>query len=159
MKENDDIKKLKALEEVESILFDIDNLQDELAVQKKAYEEDMRIVKDRYQKSLEHIKQEIEKKEKALKTLLKNKQSIIFSDGEVVHLRNGSVWHRVVSAVKKARQVTVELLEQLGYLEGIKIVKSVNWDVISKWSDEKLAVIGTERVEKEEFGYDLVGRQ
>jgi phage host-nuclease inhibitor protein Gam len=159
MKDKDnDIKRLKVLEELESILFDIDNLQDELAVQKKAYEEDMKIVKDRYQKNLEHIKQEIEKKEKSLKTLLKSKQTLIFAGSDVVNLKNGSIWHRVVSAVKKERQVTVDLLEQLGYLDGIKIVKSVNWDEISKWSDEKLAAIGTERVEKEEFGYDLLGR-
>lgn len=49
------------------------------------------------------------------------------------------------------------LLEELGYVDGIKIEKSVNWDEIEKWSDERLTAIGTERVTKEEFGYDLRG--
>lgn len=155
MDSNMKIRQLKALEEVESILFDLDNLQDELALQRKLYEEDVKIVKDRYQKSIEDIRQRIEEKEKTLKNILKSKQSIIFVEGDVVHLRNGSVWHRVVEVVKKARNVTVDLLERLGYIDGIRIEKSVNWDEISKWTDEKLAAIGTERVIKEEFGYDV----
>ena len=49
----------------------------------------------------------------------------------------------------------MQLLEQLGYTDGIKIEKRVNWAEIEKWSDEKLAAIGTERIEKEEFGYEI----
>lgn len=148
---------LKVLEEVEAYLYDIDSLNDSLAVKKSEYDEELKRLKERYQKDFDAIRVKIDEREKALKKLLSSKRSLIFDKGDFVHLKNGSVWYRIRSLVKRARGVTVLLLEELGYVDGIKIEKSVNWDEIEKWSDERLTAIGTERVTKEEFGYDLRG--
>jgi len=46
-------------------------------------------------------------------------------------------------------------LEEIGAVEAIKIVKSVDWDVLDKWTDERLIEVGTERGKKERFAYEI----
>lgn len=122
---------------------------------KREAEEEIRLIKDRHAASLQSIKNSIVEKEKALKDMLRKNRSVFFDSSDRVDLKNGSIFYQVSKRVKRARNVTVDVLESLGYSEAVKVAKSVDWDKIEKFTDEKLAAIGTERVEKEDFGYEI----
>ena len=62
-------------------------------------------------------------------------------------------------AVKRAKAVTPEVLEAHGYLDGVRVEKKVNWDVLEKWPEEKLVAVGTERKTKEDVEYELYAKE
>jgi len=49
----------------------------------------------------------------------------------------------------------LERLEEMGFSEAVRVAKSVDWDVLERWPDEKLNLVGTERVPKETIEYEL----
>jgi len=71
-------------------------------------------------------------------------------------LTNGALLHKIERRVKRTRKM-LERLEAIEAEDAIKIVKSVDWDVIEKWTYERLIEVGTERVKKETFAYKLAG--
>jgi phage host-nuclease inhibitor protein Gam len=149
------IEKNECILEAEKLLKELKSLNEVVEDLKKEADEALKEVKQKYSYEMQIVKNAVAVTEKKLIDLLKGNRRVFFSDGDYKNLENGSVWVRIKRAVKKARGVTVELLEKLEYLDGIKIEKSVDWNMIEKWPDEKLAAIGTERIEKEDFGYDF----
>lgn len=93
-----------------------------------------------------------------LVALMKENKNEFFA-GEIdrVDLTHGALLHQVKEAVKRSRAVTPEALEELGYSDAVKIVKSVDWDEIEKWPNVKLAEIGTERKQMEKFEWEISG--
>jgi len=109
-----------------------------------------------YARKINELKTELADAEKSLISLMKKNTNEFFTDEiDRLDLIHGALIHQVADRVKRARKVTTDLLEALGHDEAVKIVKSVDWDVIEKWSDVMLANIGTERVQKENFEYEI----
>jgi phage host-nuclease inhibitor protein Gam len=97
--------------------------------------------------------------EKSLISLMKKNTNEFFTDEvDRLDLDHGALLHKVLKRVVKSKKVTTDALEKLGYDEAVKIVKSVNWDEIEKWSDVRLAEVGTERKQKETFEYEIFDR-
>lgn len=101
------------------------------------------------------IKDHMADLENDLRNLCKAQHSALFGDGDRRDLDNGSLLSRLSRHVVKAKCVTPELLESLGYGEAVKVAKSVDWDLVSAWPVEKLTAIGTKRQEKQEYDYEL----
>lgn len=97
---------------------------------------------------VQEAKEALAAAEKALEKHCKKHQGVIFGDRDRVDLKHGALLHGV-------REVTVDALKALGFMDGIQVAESVNWDVIQGWTDERLAAIGTERKSKETWGYEL----
>ncbi len=94
--------------------------------------------------------------EKELLKLMAKEQAALFpGNSDKADLPHGVLLHSFAEHVKRVRSLTWEHLASLGYDEGIKIVKSVDWDVIENWPEEKLLAVGTERVRQEVFAYEL----
>lgn len=104
---------------------------------------------------VQEAKEALAAAEKALEKHCKKHQGVIFGDRDRVDLKHGALLHGVRKVVRKAREVTVDALKALGFMDGIQVAESVNWDVIQGWTDERLAAIGTERKSKETWGYEL----
>ena len=104
---------------------------------------------------VQEAKEALTAAEKALEKHCKKHQTTIFGNRDRVDLKHGALLHGVRKVVRKAKKTTVELLERLGFTDGVLVTKSVNWDVIEKWTDERLAAIYTERKSKETWGYEL----
>ncbi len=145
----------QSIKKAEDLLAEIKKLKSDYEKLKDECNDEIQKIKEKYSEKLAELKSNLMEHDKEIKKLLKKYRRDFFADTDRKQLKNGLVWWRIKQAVKKARNVTVQLLEQLGYTDGIKIEKRVNWAEIEKWSDEKLAAIGTERTEKEEFGYEI----
>lgn len=94
--------------------------------------------------------------EKQLQKLMKKNSTLIFAGEERVELKNGSLLFTIEERVKKVKGM-LETLKQQGFKEAIKIVESVDWDKIETWSAEKLALVGTEKVKKENYSWEMKG--
>jgi hypothetical protein len=89
-----------------------------------------------------------------LTAIMKRGKAHIFADADVVTLRNGSLIHGLEDKVRIPRDA-VELCEELGFDDVIKIAKSLDREAVEKWPDERLFLIGAERKPVETFSYDL----
>lgn len=94
-----------------------------------------------------------------IRSLERQHQALFFGDAEScrVTLPHGVLLYDRGDYVVKKRGVTPERLESLGYPEAVKIAKSVDWDLLAAWPEEKLWAVGTERKIKETFGYEVGG--
>lgn len=145
----------EVIEQAEKFLSEIKVCNNILEEIKQEAEEELKTIKEKYAAEMQSTKNRISEIEKQLVLLLKSNRALFFSEGDYKNLKNGAVWVRMKEYVKRARGVTVELLESLDYLDGIRIEKSVNWSEIKKWADERLVAIGVEKTTKEVFGYDI----
>ena len=91
-----------------------------------------------------------------LKTVMKECRQSIFAVGDRLDLPAGSLLHLVGEKLKISR-TTLELLEEHGFVEGIKIAKSVDRGALETWPKEKLVQVAAEMKRTEEFTYELKG--
>jgi len=91
-----------------------------------------------------------------LKALEKAERQAFFGASEScrVDLPQGALVFQLSRHIKKAKGVLAEL-ERLGLEEGLKRVVTVDWDALEAWPEEKLIMVGTERVKKENYSYEV----
>ncbi len=108
-----------------------------------------------YQEKVRPYEMALKEMEKTLRQIMKKNLGVIFGGRQGrVDLPSGALLYQVVERVKKARGVLEKLKEQ-GIKEAIKIAESVDWEKLEEWPEERLLLVGTERVQKEEFDYEL----
>jgi methyl coenzyme M reductase gamma subunit len=71
-----------------------------------------------------------------------------------LNLKHGALLYSLQKRVKQAKGMLARL-QKHKEKTAIKITETVNWDELEKWSDEKLAKVGTERIKKELFAYEV----
>lgn len=118
------------------------------------YEGLMARLKARYEREMAPYKDAVKGMEKELVRHMKRRSDVLFDGQDRVDLASGALLHRVEDRVKRARGV-LDQLEKHGFTDAIKVAKSVDWDALEKWPAEKLVMVGTERVRKERFEYEL----
>jgi len=151
------VVKSDVLMEIDEKLLRLKSIKMEIEDIKKEADEQMEKMKSEYAKRVQPLKGELDMLDKEIKSLMKQRRKEVFGEGDIVKTENGILYYKVRQVVRKARGVTVELLKKLGYFDGIRVEEHVNWPAIEKWPEEKLIAIGTERTEKEDFGYELKG--
>ena len=57
--------------------------------------------------------------------------------------------------MRQAKDLTPDKLKAMGFPEAARVAKSVDWDLLSSWPDERLFMVGTHRRVKEEFSNEL----
>jgi len=105
----------------------------------------------------EKAKADLKKLETRLEKLCKTNHRALFTDGDRADLVHGALLFAVLKRVKRAKKV-LEELERIGATEAIITVKSVDWDVLEGWTDERLIEVGTERKKEDKYSYELTGR-
>ncbi|MBI4643921.1 MAG: host-nuclease inhibitor Gam family protein [Deltaproteobacteria bacterium] len=112
--------------------------------------------------------------EKKLKKFLEEQKQDLFSptgmapESIKTEVSHGDLFYSLDYAVIKPRKVDVlanieeyALLEiyglgdYRGFAEAVKVAKSVNWDLLKTWPQERLIMVGTEKKPKETFTFDL----
>ncbi|HOL44533.1 MAG TPA: host-nuclease inhibitor Gam family protein [Methanothrix sp.] len=111
-------------------------------------------LKAEYEPRLAEIKDKIASFEKSLFFLLKTAKLELFDGRDAVYLKNGALFHRISERVTIPRDALTKC-EEMGFWEAIRIVKSLNREVVERWPDEKLFLIGAERKAIEKFDYDV----
>ena len=140
--------------EADLMLADIALLTERLGLVQTAADVALAEVTRFYAGQIGDLKQRLKAAEKELIGLARKNKKELFAGRDKLELAHGIMLHTVESRVKRARGMLANL-EKLGFDEAIKIAKSVDWDALEKWDDEKLAQAGTCRQAKENFSYEL----
>lgn len=118
---------------------------------------EMDAIKKRYVIQMDEWAQNIARLEKELERLVVAENKVIMAGADRADFSHGSVMLKVERRVKQIKGM-LEKLKAAGIREAVKVVKeSVDWDVVEKLPDATLAELGTERVQKNHFNYELAG--
>ena len=140
----------------DELLKAIKEEQEELAALNNKYFEQANALASIYKVAIQQKKVGLEAIEKRLKKLCKANRDDFFSESDRVDLRYGALLFAVEESIKRAREVLARL-EEIGAAEAIIVTKSVNWDVLEDWTDERLIEAGTERKRTERYSYEIFG--
>jgi phage host-nuclease inhibitor protein Gam len=122
-----------------------------------AYAWELEVLKEFYAVQIEPIKNTLAILEADLEAFSKaNKGELFATEDARVDFQNGSLIYTVEKRVKRIRDM-LDRLEAARRHELIKIAKSVDWDQVEKLEDADLAALGTKRMKKERFAYELKG--
>lgn len=140
------------LEDIRSAGEIIDSLTEQ-------YNDDAARLKAEYEARLAPFRAELANDEKALLALMKANRKVLFDGTDVVYLSHGTLVHNTTDRVVIPRNhdAVIALCEEHGFVEAVKIVRSLDREAVEKWPDERLFLIGAERKTREEFHYDLKG--
>jgi len=141
-------------EEADWILGQIRDFKERLDEVHSKAEEELALIRKKYEPEVKLLQNNIRQMEKRLKEICKKQKPVLFAETDRVELKNGAILYHAQWKVKRVRAV-LKKLKELGLTEAIKTTESVKWDVLEKWPDEKLFVVGTEKVLKEDFTYEL----
>lgn len=119
----------------------------------KEYEAETLRIKNRYVIELLEARRQVKVLAEELTRLgVKHKQEL-FAGDERKELTHGILIYQIIQHVIRGRNITPELLESLGEADAVRIAKSVNWDAIEAWEDERLERAGIKKITKEEINY------
>ena len=113
-------------------------------------------VKSKYVADVRTLEATIDAIDKQIRDIIKSNKDELFVSTHRCELKNGAVLYQFQWRVKRARGV-LKKLKELGYEEAIKVSESVRWDMLEKWPEEKLNMVGTLKILKESFEYEIYG--
>jgi hypothetical protein len=138
----------------EQLLLEISKNQESLEYAKRELDEIIKPYIDRYGNFIAAIAAKIAADEKRLEKHVIKYQAAIMAGGDRVDLATGSILLKTESRVKRIKKM-LEKLKKAGFVDAIKIVESVDWDIIEKWDAGKLGLVGTGKIPKLIFGYEV----
>jgi phage host-nuclease inhibitor protein Gam len=142
-------------ESVDQLLGQIARAQLELTRINYDWDAAIQELERQYGEKAKEVKQRLAQLEKQLNKEAKAAKGELFrSENDRLELTNGALIYSVSQRVKRAKAVTPERLEELGYTDGVRIEKRVKWEALESWPEEKLIAVGTERVRKENIDYE-----
>jgi phage host-nuclease inhibitor protein Gam len=136
----------RMLEEISGVISDMERIRAQA-------EAEIARATEPFREPIEQLKDRLKGLDKGIRSFAKAQQAPIFEGKDRAYLDHGELIHTVGERVKKAKGV-LEALERLGFDEAVIVDKSVDWDELDKWTDERLALVGTERVPIDEFSYE-----
>lgn len=154
--------KRKPITDLELVRVNADQLLIGIAQQQRlvahaqaTMEQELGVVRARHQIQLAMSEARLTELDEQLRALMRGASEVLFPDGKDREpLANGILIHTVTSMVHKARGLLAKL-KDLGRRDAIKVVESVDWDALDKWSDDQLKAVGTRRKPVETFGYEV----
>jgi len=141
-------------EQAEELLEELGLLRRELADLEAQAESELAAVREKYAAMLYIYKTDISEKEKALKALMKAYDPDLFGGRDKVSLPHGLLLRSEGYKVRIPRNALARI-EAQGWTEAVKVVKSLDRDVVAKWPDSRLAVIGAERKRVVSYDYEV----
>lgn len=117
-------------------------------------EREIEKVRARYADGITMLKDRVAALDKEIKGLSKANKALIFDGKDKAVLDHGILLYGKQRKVSIPRDA-LSRIKGKGWLDGIKVVESVNRPVVEQWPDERLAVIGARRRLVETFSYEL----
>lgn len=140
--------------EADDILGGLKKLSAEIAAIQSDADREFAELTEKYGALMDPIKTRLKEKEKEIMRLMKAEKADLFDGKDIVRLINGILLYSREFKVSIPRDA-LEKAEKLGLKEAIKIVKSLNRDIVKAWPDEKLVLIGAERKASDKFSYEV----
>ncbi len=122
----------------------------------KQAEEEMAAIREKYKAELELLNDLLVELDKEIVFLMKNNAGPLFDGRDKIALANGILLYAKEMKISLARD-TLARIEEHGWNEAIKIVKSIDRAVVEQWPDKKLFMVGGKKKLVERFGYDTKG--
>lgn len=139
----------------DQLLLEIGQVQRAAAGLEREMEEELTRLREQWRARLQPLVARQTDLDQRIKELAKaHKEEFFTGESARLDLKHGALLYELRRRVKRARGV-LERLEAEGYLEAIKIAKSVDWERLETWPEERLWLVGTERVAREYFGYEV----
>ena len=138
----------------DDILGSLRELSGEITVIQADADKEIADLTEEYSALMKPLKDRLKEKEKEIMRLMKAEKTDLFDGKDIVRLINGILLYSREPKVSIPRDA-LEKVERLGLTEAIKIVKSLNRDVVKKWPDEKLVLIGAEKKASDKFSYEI----
>lgn len=141
-------------DQANQILSEIAVLQEQIQTLEKAANEEMDKIILRRGEALKPLVEQLKVKDKEIKALMKSKTAPIFDGADKVKMAAGILLHTKDFKVTIPREALAKIEEQ-GWMEAVRIAKSVNRPVVEGWPEERLVVIGAKRKLVNKFGYEI----
>ena len=142
-----------------------DRLLEELAALKQGAEQsqseaqmELEAVRVKHESKIAFWKGGLLEKEKELHALMKGQVVPLFDGRDTVALEHGILLHTKDWRVSIPRDAKQKIEDQGWANEALIISKSVDRAVVSRWSDERLFMIGAKRKLVENFGYEITDK-
>lgn len=119
---------------------------------------ELEAVRDRYQPRIDALRQDRDGHEKKLLALMKRNKAVLFDGRDEVKLPHGCLFHAKKEKVVIPRDA-LERIEENGWTEAIKVVKTVIRPVVEAWPEVRLAAIGAAKKLMETFDYEISNEQ
>jgi phage host-nuclease inhibitor protein Gam len=143
-------------EAADRLLVKLAGIQGMLATLEAEAEAKLNAVKLEHRAPREALQARQAELEKELLALARKHRDFLFSGESCrVELPAGALLYELRRYVRKAKDLTPARLEAAGFPEAVRVAKSVDWDALAAWPDERLFLVATDRRVKEEFGYEL----
>jgi len=138
----------------DKILEELGLLHLELADINAQAEAEMQAIREKYASNIDRYKSEIAAREKELKALMKNHDPEIFDGADKITLSHGILLRSEGDKVRIPRDALAKN-EAQGWHEAIKVVKNIDRDVVSKWPESRLVVIGAQLRRVVNYDYEI----
>ena len=89
-----------------------------------------------------------------MKTTAAANHVALFAEGDRADFPGGSVICRVIPWVVRAKGL-LERLIAAGRMDGVRTVRSPDYDALETWPDEDLEAVGTRRTDRREYEYEV----
>lgn len=144
-------------ERADAYLEDLGEMAGRIQALERQAQADMEAVKAKWAAVLEPLKEEFKAVERDLLALLKRETAAVFNGADKVSLRHGVLIHGKEFKVKIPRGA-LQKVEEMGWMEAVRISKSLDRSVVERWPVERLEMIGATRKLVEKFAYELKAR-
>ncbi len=149
------MEKQAILDQGEALLGRLAVVEGERDAVAAEYARAMEGLKAVYAEKLQPLGATIKAVEGEIKAFAKRHHTALFGEVDLVTLPSGELRYEESRVVVHGKAVTVEVLREHGYLDGVKIEESVNWDALDAWPDEKLLAVGTKRKDVKAYTWEL----
>lgn len=147
----------EAFGQADALLLELGRTNADLEAANRYLELEVAALRERWQAKIAPLEEARNRLENQVRVVAKTNRDRFFSgDSDRLELPHGALLYEVQRRVKRARGV-LERLEAAGFLEAVKVAKSVDWDALEAWPEERLIYVGTERIKKEVYAYELKG--
>jgi hypothetical protein len=142
------------LERAQAFLEDIAGIQARVRALEEQAEKEIRKIEERFRPLIEEQRGWLLQVEKDLLSLMKKEKAAVFADGDKVSLPCGLLLRAIEDKLKLPRDA-LDRVEEMGWLEAVRITKSLDRGVVASWPIERIAAIGGDRRKIEVFKYEV----
>lgn len=122
-------------------------------LESKAEEKMMKIKTDLAQQG-GPLSEELKELEKAVLNYAEENKETLFSDAKTVKLSFGDLAVKISETLETSDE-TLALCKKYGHLNAVKVVESLNKNVLKTFNEKQLAAVKAFREQKENFSYKL----
>jgi hypothetical protein len=146
---NDPVKK-----QLDLLLAQIAAKKKALDIMQQVMAADIERVTAQFKPAIGCAEDELRAFEAELLGLAKYHKHALFERTERLDLKHGALLRTVQRRVRRIKGM-LERLKQAGRVEAVKVAESVDWERVEQYPDSLLTALGTQRVARELFAYEI----